>query len=260
MTPPPALAGALMPDWTARGHVGALMSTRAGGVSAPPFDALNLGLSSGDDPDAVQENRRRFEAAIGARPVWLSQVHGARVVRLDSRGAAPAGQADAAVTIEPGVACTVMVADCLPVLFAAPGGRGVGAAHAGWRGLAAGVLDATVAAMCEAARCEPADLFAWLGPCIGPRQFEVGADVLAAFGVAGDGGPRFVPRARPDGAMRWLADLPGLARDRLAALGVTQVSGGTWCTVENASRFFSFRRDRSTGRMAASVWLRADGR
>jgi|APDOM4702015118_1054815.scaffolds.fasta_scaffold10920_2 YfiH family protein len=260
MTPTRALADALVPDWPACGQVGAWMSTRAGGVSAPPFDTLNLGRSSGDDPDAVLENRRRFEAAVGARPVWLSQVHGAQVVRLDSRGPAPAGQADAAVTTEPGIACTVMVADCLPVLFAAPGGRGVGAAHAGWRGLAAGVLDATVAAICEAARCEPTDLCAWLGPCIGPRQFEVGADVLAAFGVAVDGGRRFVPRARPDGAMRWLADLPGLARDRLAALGVTQVSGGTWCTVEDPSRFFSFRRDRVTGRMAAAVWLRARDR
>jgi YfiH family protein len=128
----------------------------------------------------------------------------------------------------------------------------VGAAHAGWRGLAGGVLDATVAALCQAAACAPTELVAWLGPCIGPRQFEVGADVVAAFGGER---PRFVPRVRADGELRWLADLPQLACDRLRALGVTQISGGTWCTVEDASRFFSFRRDGVCGRMAAAVWL-----
>jgi YfiH family protein len=161
-------------------------------------------------------------------------------------------EADAAITTEPGIACTVMVADCLPVLFAAPEGRGVAAAHAGWRGLAGGVLQATVAALCEATACSAHELQAWLGPCIGPRQFEVGADVVAAFGA----GPRFVERVRPDGAMRWLADLPGLARERLQAAGITQISGGSLCTVEDASRFFSFRRDGVTGRMAGAVWLR----
>ena len=253
----PALVGSIVPEWPVHPRVGALMSTRAGGVSAPPFHALNLGRASGYDPDCVRENRRRFEATIGAHPVWLSQVHGVQVVRLDGRGAAPAVEADAAITTEPGIACTVMVADCLPVLLAAPDGRGVGAAHAGWRGLAAGVLQATVVALCEAAACEPQELVAWLGPCIGPRQFEVGADVLAAFGAATAGSLRFVPRPRADGEMRWLADLPGLARDRLAACGVTTISGGAWCTVEDHSRFFSFRRDRDTGRMAAAVWLTA---
>ena len=147
-----------------------------------------------------------------------------------------------------------MVADCLPVLFAAPGARGVGAAHAGWRGLAAGVLEATVQALCDAAGCAPQELSAWLGPCIGPRQFEVGADVLDAFGPAAD--RHFQLRPRADGAPRWLADLPALARDRLQAAGVARISGGAWCTVEEPSRFFSFRRDRVTGRMAAAVWLR----
>lgn len=252
------LEGALEPEWAVDARVGALMSTRAGGVSAAPFDSLNLGRSAGDAPAAVDENRRRFAQALRARPVWLSQVHGQRVVRLTG-GADPAPpQADAAISTEPGIACTVMVADCLPLLFAAPAGRGVAAAHAGWRGLAAGVLETTVAALCEAAACTPAQLQAWLGPCIGPRQFEVGADVLAAFARQADApGARFVPRPRADGAQRWLADLPGLARDRLRALGLTQISGGAWCTVEDSSRFFSFRRDGVTGRMGAAVWLRA---
>lgn len=243
--------------WDAPANVGAWMSTRDGGVSRPPFDSLNLrppGLrgDAADDPAAVAENQRRFAAAIGAAPVWLDQVHGADVVRLD---AATAGHptADAAVTAVPGVACAVLVADCLPVLFCDRGGRAVGAAHAGWRGLAAGVLERTVATLCEAAGAAPADLLAWLGPCIGPRAFEVGADVLAAFPL--DRG-RFADRPRPDGAPRWLADLPGLARDRLARAGVSRVTGGTWCTVEDPSRFFSFRRDRVTGRLAAAVCLR----
>ena len=255
----PELAGALTPDWDADAtHVGALMSSRAGGVSQGPYASLNLGLATGDDHAAVVENRRRFEAALGTPARWLSQVHGTRVLRLrPGEAASPPQQADAAIATEPGMACAVMVADCLPVLFAAPGGRGVGAAHAGWRGLAAGVLEACVAALCNAARCAPRDLAAWLGPCIGPREFEVGADVLAAFGAAPAApGVRFVERARADGSQAWRADLPGLARDRLVALGLTLVRGGAWCTVEDASRFFSFRRDRVTGRMAAAIWLR----
>jgi YfiH family protein len=186
--------------------------------------------------------------------VYLSQVHGREVVHL-APGYAGEDRADAAIATEPAIACTVMVADCLPVLFAAPAGRGVGAAHAGWRGLAAGVLEAAVRALCEAASCEAGELTAWLGPCIGARRFEVGADVLKAFGPGA--AARFAPRPRPDGDMRWLADLPGLARDRLHAAGVRRVGGGIWCTVEDASRFFSYRRDGVTGRMAAAVWLRA---
>jgi hypothetical protein len=244
--------------WDAPANVGATMSTRDGGVSRPPFDSLNLrppGLRGDavDDPAAVAENQRRFAAALGAAPVWLNQVHGAEVVRLD-RSTTGHPVADAAITTVGGVACTVLVADCLPVLFCDRRGRAVGAAHAGWRGLAAGVLENTVAALCEAAGAAPEDLMAWLGPCIGPRQFEVGADVLAAFPI--DAG-RFVARPRPDGSARWLADLPGLARDRLGRCGVTGVAGGAWCTVEEPSRFFSFRRDRVTGRLAAAVWRRS---
>jgi YfiH family protein len=263
---PVALPGAIRPDWPAPASVSALMSTREGGVSASPFDSLNLRPAAlpgdvVDEPAAVAENQRRFAAALGAEPMWLDQVHGADVVRLAAGDLAPGRgfhRADASFTTEAGVGCVVLVADCLPVLLCDRGGRVVGAAHAGWRGLAAGVLERSVAAMCAAVGAEPGQLLAWLGPCIGPRQFEVGADVLAAFGAdpAVPDPARFVPRPRPDGAPRWLAHLPQLARDRLRAAGVTEVSGGTWCTVADASRFFSFRRDRITGRLAAGIALR----
>jgi hypothetical protein len=237
-----------------------LMSTRLGGVSLPPFDSLNLrppGLPGDavDQPDAVAENQRRFAAALnGARPVYLDQVHGAEVIRLESthaKGAVTAlPVADASITTERGIACTVLVADCLPVLFAASHGRGVGAAHAGWRGLALGVLEATVAALCEASACQPDEVTAWLGACIGPDCFEVGANVRDAFGPALEA--HFRPTGTPG---KWWADLPGLARARLQAAGVRQVSGGNWCTHRDSSRFFSFRREGVTGRHAAAIWL-----
>jgi polyphenol oxidase len=249
----------MRPDWDAGERVGAAMSERAGGVSVAPYDTLNLGEHVGDAAEAVLENRARWRREIDARPVYLRQVHGSTVLRAtgESLGAEPA-QADAAVTTEPGLACTVLVADCLPVLLAAPGGRGVGAAHAGWRGLAGGVVEAALGALCEAAACEPGEVAAWLGPCIGPRRFEVGAEVVQAFGGALDGADpeHFILRPRPDGALRWLANLPRLGRDRLHAAGVRRIAGGRWCTVEDASRFFSFRRDGLTGRLAASVWIR----
>lgn len=241
-------------------EVGGLMSTRQGGVSKAPFDSLNLRPpalpgDAVDDPAAVLENQRRFTAALqGARPVFLDQVHGTAVARLTQADLA-AGRghpvADAAITTEPGVACTVLVADCLPVLFAATGGAAVGAAHAGWRGLAAGVLEATVAAVCEAAACEPAALSAWMGACIGPTRFEVGDEVRVAFG------PALATHFKPTGVPgKWWADLPALARARLKAAGLRQMAGGQWCTHSDASRFFSFRRERVTGRLAAAVWIR----
>lgn len=246
----------LRPDWGAPANVRALMSTRAGGSGVSPFDTNNLALDPADP--AAPDNRRCMAAALGADLRWLHQVHGADVVRLQALPPATPFKADASVTSQPGVACVVMVADCLPVLFCAAGGRAVGAAHAGWRGLAAGVLEHTVQALCDEAGCAAGAIEAWLGPCIGPRQFEVGADVLQAFGQDPDATstPHFVRRDRPDGQARWLADLPALARQRLAQVGVTRTSGGRWCTVEDASAFFSFRRDaRSgpTGRMAAAV-------
>ncbi|WP_130434239.1 peptidoglycan editing factor PgeF [Rivibacter subsaxonicus] len=240
------------------------MSTRAGGVSRGALAELNLGTAVGDDADAVAENRRRFARALGGVPIFLSQVHGTRVVRLGAaeaeaaREGAAAIEADACFTTEGGIACVVQIADCLPVLLAAPGQRGVAAAHAGWRGLSAGVLEACATELASASRCELRELQAWLGPCIGPRQFEVGADVLAGFGVdSGQAHPRFV--ARPQEPGKWLADLAGLAADRLTALGLTTVQADGSCTVEDDSRFFSFRRDRpgfgNSGRLAAAIWI-----
>lgn len=254
------LATALRPQWAAPAQVGAWMSTRAGGVSSAPWDSLNLGDGVGDDAVAVAENRRRFAAAIGARPLWLRQVHGNRVVRASAMltEAEPA-QADAAWTDEPGIACVVQVADCLPLLFAAPEGRAVAAAHAGWRGLAGGVVEAALAALCAGAGCEPKDVVVWLGPCIGPRRFEVGADVLQAFGESPQDADarRFVTHRAVEGTPRWLANLPQLARERLQRAGVSRIAGGDRCTVEDDAQFFSYRRDGRSGRLGAAVWIRA---
>lgn len=269
------------------GRVGALMSARAGGISAGSYAQCNVGDHVKDDPSAVAHNRGLFANALQAQPVWMTQVHGNRVIRLrrDADFLGPQGQvaqpeADGAVTTEPGLACTVMVADCLPVLLSAPEGRGVAALHAGWRGLAGagsmegkGILHTGVQALCEAASCDPADLRAWLGPCIGPAHFEVGADVLVGFGLDPQfarGHLRFKPlglardatqspstfQGCEPAAFKWLADLSGLARDVLGGLCVTRISGGLWCTVSDNSRFFSFRRDRVTGRQAAGICLR----
>lgn len=254
MRPEDWLAAEGLPPGVAGG-----MSSRAGGVSAAPFDSLNLrpaGLRGDalDDPRAVAENQRRWAALTApARPVWLDQVHGTHVVRLgpdDPNGIdGPFHRADAAVTTERGVACTVLVADCLPVLFADGQSRAVGAAHAGWRGLAGGVLERTLAQVCHLAECGPGEVHAWLGACIGPAAFEVGEDVLEAFGAVGR------PHCRPTGQVgKWWADLPALARQRLHSAGVLRVSGGRWCTASEPSRFFSFRRERVTGRHAASIW------
>jgi YfiH family protein len=233
------------------------MSTRAGGVSMAPFDSLNLSVGVGDDPSAVAENRARWAAALGHRPVWLHLVHGRHVLRLQAGNTEhPTTQADAAWTTDLGVVCQVTAADCMPVLFALRDGSAVAAAHAGWRGLAAGVLQATVQAICEGTGAAPDALQAWLGPCIGPQAFEVGADVLQAFGSdpVGDADPRFVGRPRSDGAARWLADLPALATQQLQACGVRRITPSGLCTVADASRFFSFRRDGRTGRLAAAIW------
>lgn len=239
--------------WALPAAVGACMSTRSGGVSTGPFSSLNLGDHVGDDAADVAENRRRWHSSMGADPCWLRQIHGTAVVDAAALRGRPAAQADASWSTVPGVACVVLVADCLPLLMAAPNGRAVAAAHAGWRGLAGGVIENTLDALTRAAGCSSAEIDVWIGPGIGPRRFEVGADVVAAFGPACSA--RFVASARADGTPRWLADLPGLARDRLERCGVHRVSGGTWCTFEDDSRFFSFRRDGLTGRMAAAIWI-----
>jgi YfiH family protein len=239
----------IRPDWPAPPTVRAVSTTRAGGVSVAPYASLNLGIHVGDDPEAVAENRRRLRAALPSEPAWLQQVHGTTVLALDGRAFQEPPEADAAWTRSRGVVCAVMTADCLPVLFCDRAGTAVAAAHAGWRGLATGVLEATVAAM----GVPPADLIAWMGPAIGPAAFEVGDEVRAAF-VTDD--PRnasaFVPGAAPG---KWLGDIFQLARIRLARIGVHRVHGGDVCTVSDAGRFFSHRRDRVSGRQATLIWL-----
>jgi len=247
----------LRPDWDAPAGVTGLVSTRLGGVSAGPWAALNISLSVGDDAAAVAENRRRVTSTLGSPIVWLNLVHGSAVVkvgRADLNGPRPV--ADAAWTDEADVACAVTAADCLPVLFCTADGRAVAAAHAGWRGLAAGVLENTVTALVQGTGCAPSDVLAWLGPAIGAQAFEVGRDVVDAFSEARHPAERFVPRPRPDGELRWLADLPNLARDRLRAAGVTRLHGDAPCTFRDASRFFSYRRDRVCGRMVAAICRR----
>lgn len=237
----------IVPDWPAPAHVKALSTTRAGGVGAAPFDSLNLGTHVGDDPAVVAANRALLRALLPAEPCWLNQVHGTVVVDLATAHGVP--DADGAVSRKPGAVCVVMTADCLPVLLCDRAGTVVGAAHAGWRGLQGGIIEATVKAMGVPA----ADIMAWLGPAIGPAAFEVGDEVKAAF-VADC--PAAAEAFRPAGpAGKWLADLYLLARQRLAALGVVSVSGGDACTCTEPGRFFSYRRDGRTGRMASLVWL-----
>ena len=250
----------IVPAWPAPRQVGALSTTRSGGVSAGGAATLNLGLNGAlrdgnDSPDSVVENRRRLGGFLPSPPVWLRQVHGTTVLVLESttvashRATPPV--ADAAVTREPGIVCAVLTADCLPVLFADRRGCAVGAAHAGWRGLARGVLGATAAALGELG-ADAGDLVAWLGPAIGPRAFEVGRDVLDAFAAADPGADAcFVPKDNG----KWLADLCALARRQLAAAGVSEIHGGSHCTATEAPRFFSHRRDKAAGRMASLVWL-----
>ena len=263
----------LVPSWPAPAHVRALMSSRSGGVSQAPWDSMNLGSHVGDQIDAVMANRQRLAQFIEARPVYLNQVHGVSVAQLGP-GSADGLEADAAVASEPGLACTIMVADCLPVLFAHRKVGVVAAAHAGWRGLCSGVLEATAQVFLEqcakqlasteeppSARPLAADALVWLGPCIGPSAFEVGDEVKQAFEAVDAASARCFKPASSEG--KWLADLPALAWQRLQRLGLTQVYGndGTehWCTVTQASRFFSHRRDQArlggSGRMAACIWL-----
>lgn len=252
----------LTPDWPAPPGVRAAFTLRTGGVSSPPWDSLNLGTHVGDDPAAVAENRRRLRAALAlpAEPLWLDQVHGATVhepsapSQADPRSSdAPRPRADAVVVRAPGQVCAIQVADCLPVIFAARDGTAVAAAHAGWRGLAGGVLEATVRSLGRPGR----ELLAWLGPAIGPAHFEVGDEVRAAF-TAHD--PQAASAFAANARGRWQCDLYALARQRLARLGIDAVSGGGWCTCADATRFFSFRRDGRCGRMAALAWLEAPRR
>ena len=248
----------LIPDWPAPANVKALCTTRAGGVSVGPYEGLNLGLHVGDAPADVLRNRAVLRDAIGVRPVFLQQVHGTDVLALDSQGGGPqdGAVADACIATAPGVACTIMVADCLPVLFADAGGARVAAAHAGWRGLAAGVLERTLV------QFDVESPVVWLGPCIGPSAFEVGDEVRAAFSASSpEAADCFRATGKPG---KWWADLPALARQRLRAAGVLAIHGNdgsdAWCTVRSPLRFFSHRRDGVSGRFAACIWLDDHGR
>lgn len=235
----------LIPDWPAPAGVKACVTTRAGGVSLAPFDSLNLGDHVDDSPEAVAENRRRLTDHFSIQPAWLKQVHGIVVVQADP-GLVPT--ADASWTSTPGIACTAMTADCLPALFCDRAGTRVAAAHAGWRGLAAGVLEATL----DSLAVPPQDVLVWLGPAIGPQAFEVGPEVRETFvEQLPETANAFVPSHN---AGRFMADIYELARLRLAARGVTAVYGGGFCTVTDP-RFFSYRRSPRTGRFASLVWL-----
>jgi len=235
----------LTPDWPAPAWVRACITTRSGGLSAAPFDSFNLGEHVEDDPVAVAKNRQRLISQLGCKPAWLRQVHGVSVVSAEPGDVA---EADASWTATPNVACTVMTADCLPVLFCDRAGSRVAAAHAGWRGLAGGVLEATL----DALAVVPEDVLVWLGPAIGAQAFEVGAEVRDAFMAAHpQAGEAFVASINPH---RFMADIYQLARIRLAARGVTAVYGGGFCTYSDP-RFYSYRRAAQTGRFASLIWL-----
>ena len=236
----------ILPDWPAPPGVRALTTTRKGGVSGAPWHSFNLGAHVGDDSSAVAANRALLSRELPAEPVWLAQVHGTRCV--DAAMVSPDTQADASFTRQRGVVCAVLSADCLPLLLCDGQATVVGVAHAGWRGLAAGVIEATVAAMGEPGM----RLMAWLGPAIGPQAFEVGDEVRELF-VARD--PQSARAFAAAGSGKWLCDIQRLARRRLNALGVERVSGAGCCTVRDAERFFSYRRAGVTGRMASLIWL-----
>lgn len=260
----------IVPEWPAPPQVLGLTTTRACGPGAietlapgdetrppTPGDASGTPMP-GDAAAADAHGRHQLDAFLPSPPVWLAQVHGTRVAVVDATTIATARAvppiADAAVTRERGVVCAVRTADCLPVVFANRAGTAVGIAHAGWRGLAAGVLEATVAALASLG-AEPGELIAWFGPAIGPAAFEVGDDVRAAFAAADPASTRCFA---PLGEGKWRADLYALAQRRLAAAGVHAVHGGGWCTVTEAARFYSYRRARDTARMATLVWLAPD--
>ncbi|MBM1194410.1 peptidoglycan editing factor PgeF [Pseudomonas weihenstephanensis] len=235
----------LIPDWPAPAGIRACVTTRANGASVAPFDSFNLGDHVGDDPVAVAHNRQRLTHIFDVQPAWLSQVHGVVVAPADPQQIA---EADASWTATPGIACTVMTADCLPALFCDRAGTRVAAAHAGWRGLAAGVLEAAALSL----NVEPCDILVWLGPAIGPKAFEVGGEVRDVFiEDMPHAGTAFVPSIN---AGRFMADIYALARLRLARCGITAVYGGGFCTVTDP-RFYSYRRSPRTGRFASLVWI-----
>ncbi len=240
----------IIPDWPTPPNVRAVSTTRQGGVSLAPYHSFNLGSHVGDDPISVSANRTRLAASLQlpTMPVWLNQVHGARAVNA----AGAEREADVAYTGQRGIVCGVLTADCLPLLLCDAQGARVAAVHSGWRGLAAGVIEAALDVMGEGK-----NLLAWLGPAIGPNAFEVGNEVREVF-MAHDA--RAEQAFQPSGSGHWRADIYQLARQRLAAHGVTQVYGGNECTYSDAERFYSYRRDGKTGRMATLIWIETDTR
>lgn len=240
----------LLATWPILAHVHAFTTLRGpAGASIAPFDRCNLGLRCGDDAAIVERNRAALVAQLKlpSAPRWLRQVHGASVASFENAACGLEPDADAGVTTTPGVVLAILTADCLPVLFCSHDGRVIGAAHAGWRGLAAGVLERTVAAM----RTPPGKLLAWFGPAAGPDAYEVGEEVRAAFV---DGDPAAAAAFVPTRSRHWLCDLYALARRRLALAGVRHVYGGEFCTISDSQRFFSYRHDSHTGRMATLIW------
>ncbi len=241
----------IQPDWPAPDNVRAFTTTRTGGVSQGRYSSLNLAMHVGDQPQHVAQNRRRLRqlAGLPGEPVWLSQCHGNRVIELDANHSTgdPDPQADAAVSRQHGVVCAVLTADCLPLLMCDRNGEQVAAAHAGWRGLHAGIIANTV----KAFQCNPQDLLVWLGPAIGPRVFEVGEDVYRAFAAKS---PANRAAFESTGAQRWYGDLYQLARLELQALSVHAIYGGGRCTCSELDTFYSYRRDGETGRMASLIW------
>ena len=236
----------IVPDWPAPPRVRALITTRSGGASRGPYASFNLGTHVGDDPEAVVRNRQALRRRLPAEPVWMKQVHGTRVIEADPRVLDE--EADGAVAHAPGRVCAVLTADCLPVLLADAGGTAVGIAHAGWRGLAAGVIESAVGAMAVPG----ASLVAYLGPAIGAAVYEVGPEVRETL-AADDGQALHAFAPRPGG--KFLADLGVLARQRLKRMGVSRIFGGTLCTFSDPGRFYSYRRESVTGRMASLIWL-----
>jgi hypothetical protein len=246
------------PNWTVSQRIQAFCTTRQGGISKPPFNSLNLGLNAGDNFEDVLQNRSIVRSELPAEPLWLKQIHGVRVSTPASRNAFSNGpfEADSAVTNIPNEVLVILAADCMPVLFTSKGGDVIGAAHAGWRGLSGGVLENTINEMIALSPgLTPSDISAWLGPAIGPSTFEVGEDVLQAFAQQGKDilSKAFIPVIGTPG--KFLADLYLLARDRLRVLGIEQITGGEFCTVSDPERFFSYRRDKVTGRFASLIWI-----
>jgi len=242
--------GWLVPDWPAPAHVRAFATTREGGVSVGEYASMNLGQSSGDDPGSVARNRAIVRALLPSEPAWLAQVHGRDVADLDLSTGGERPRADAAATSIPGRVAVVLTADCMPLFLTDRAGRRVAVAHAGWRGLAAGVVESTVAEL----RLPASDVIAWMGPAIGPDAFEVGPEVRDAF-IAAD--PDAATAFRPGKPGKYMADLYSLARQRLARAGVHEVHGGGFCTFHDPARFFSYRRVQKSGRMGAFIWIMA---